>query len=116
MRPGLLRRTRLTGTLVLTGFSILIPRAIAQSAELYKEHCSACHGTDGSGSTTAGKKMGLSDLRSVEVQKLSDQELFKTIAYGLKHKQYPHAFVKRGVSEKQVTELIAYLRSLAKRK
>ena len=69
---------------------------------------------DGSGSTAAGKKLGLVDLRSRQVQSLSDDELFKTIAYGVKHKQYPHSFTSRGLTEKQVTELVAYLRKLAK--
>jgi len=71
---------------------------------------------DGSGATTAGKKMGLSDLRSPQVQKLSDDELFKTIAYGVAHKQYPHAFLKRGLSEGEIRELVAYLRLLPKSK
>ncbi len=60
--------------------------------------------------------MGIGDLRSPEVQKLSDEELVKTIAYGVKHKQYPHTFVKRGLSEAQITEIVGYLRRLAKNK
>jgi hypothetical protein len=60
--------------------------------------------------------MGLSDLRSPQVQGLSDDELFKTIAYGVKHKQYPHAFLKRGLTEEQVTQLVSYLRKMRKSK
>ena len=60
--------------------------------------------------------MGLSDLRSPQVQRLSDDELFKTIAYGVKHKQYPHAFVKRGLTGEQITQLVSYLRKLPKSK
>jgi mono/diheme cytochrome c family protein len=111
-----LKRTRMAAILVLACCLILAPRAAAQAEDLYKAHCSSCHGADGSGSTTAGKKMGLSDLRSPQVQSLSDDELFKTIAYGVKHKQYPHAFMKRGLTEEQITQLVSYLRKLPKSK
>ena len=102
--------------LVLACCTILVAHANAQAGDLYKAHCSSCHGPDGSGSTTAGKKMGLSDLRSPRIQSLSDDELFKTIAYGAKHKQYPHAFTKRGLTEDQISQLVAYLRKLPKSK
>ncbi|MBZ5685703.1 MAG: cytochrome c [Acidobacteriia bacterium] len=106
----------MTAVLVLACCPVLAPRAAAQAEDLYKAHCSSCHGADGSGSTTAGKKMGLGDLRSPQVQGLSDDALFKTIAYGVKHKQYPHAFVKRGLTEEQIMQLVSYLRKLPKSK
>ena len=106
----------MTGVLGLMCCAIFSPHASGQAEDLYKAHCASCHGADGSGSTTAGKKMGLRDLRSPQIQNLSDDELFKTIAYGVKHKQYPHAFVKRGLSEEQITQLVAYLRTLPKSK
>jgi len=107
-------RTTMAAALVLACCPILAPRAAAQAEDLYKAHCSSCHGADGSGSTTAGKKMGLIDLRSPQVQSLSDDEVFKTIAYGDKHKQYPHAFMKRGLTQEQITQVVSYLRKLAK--
>ena len=111
-----MKGTRKAAVLVLACCSILAPSAAAQADDLYKAHCSSCHGADGSGSTTAGKKMGLVDLRSPQVQSLSDDELFKTITYGVKHKQYPHAFIKRGLTEEHVTQLVTYLRKLPKSK
>ena len=111
-----MRRTKIAGILISMCSVIPLQIARARSEDLYKAHCSSCHGTDGSGSTTAGKKMGLNDLRSSQIQKFSDEELFKTIAYGVKHKQYPHAFLKRGLSEEQITELVAYIRKLPKAK
>lgn len=41
----------------------------------FKATCTACHGAFGSGSTVIGKKLNLRDLRSEEVQKLSDAQL-----------------------------------------
>ena len=111
-----MRQRSMAAILVLMCCPILSPRAAAQAEDLYKAHCSSCHGADGSGSTTAGKKMGLSDLRSPQIQSLSDTELFDTIANGVKHKQYPHAFVKRGLTLEQITQLVAYLRKLPKKK
>jgi mono/diheme cytochrome c family protein len=107
---------KMAGILGLMCCVILVSHASGQAEDLYKAHCSSCHGPDGSGSTTAGKKMGLRDLRSPQIQNLSDDELFKTIAYRVKHKQYPHAFVKRGLSEEQITQLVAYPRKLPKSK
>jgi len=95
---------------------ILSVGASAQAEQTYQAQCSSCHGMDGSASTPAGKKMGAADLRSQEVQSLSDEELFNTIAYGFKHKQYPHAFVRRGLTEKQVADLVIHIRKLSKHK
>ena len=111
-----MKRTRMAEVLVLACCPTLSPRAVGQAEDLYKAHCSSCHGGDGSGAPTAGNKMGVNDLRSPQVQSLSDDELFKTIAYGVNHKQYPHAFVKRGLTEAQITQIVSYLRKLAKSK
>jgi len=40
-------------------------------------------------------KIKPADLRSDAVQQLSDEEIFKTIAYGVGHKEYAHAFAER---------------------
>ena len=83
----------------------------AQGEDLFEAHCVSCHGKDGSG-TPAGKKVGVLDLRSPEVQSLSDQELFDGIAYGARHKKYPHGFARRGLTDQQITTLVSYVRTL----
>jgi hypothetical protein len=108
-----------TATLVLMEVALLVTLSIGvsgQAEQTYQAHCISCHGMDGSASTPAGKKLGAADLRSQEVQSLSDEELFNTIAYGFKHKQYPHAFVRRGLTVKQVSELVGHIRKLPKHK
>ena len=52
------------------------------AAAIFKSKCSACHGTDGSGDTEVGKAMGVPDLHSADVQKLSDAELTGIIKDG----------------------------------
>ncbi len=99
----------------LASLPMLPVRAWAQAEDLFKAQCSSCHGMDGSGSTPAGRKLGVADLRSQQVQSLTDQKLFDTIAYGIKHKQYPHAFAKRGMTEKQIADLVVLIRKLPKK-
>lgn len=87
--------------------------ALAQAEDTYKAQCSSCHGADGGGSP-AGKKLGVPDLRSQQVQSLSDDELFQTIAHGVRHKQYPHVFINRGLTAKQIVELVTLIRKFPK--
>ncbi len=85
----------------------------AHAASLFEEQCAACHAKDGSG-TPAGKKLGVLDLRSRAVQSLSNEELFDSIAFGVKHKNYPHGFARRGITNQQITGLVQYVRMLHK--
>jgi mono/diheme cytochrome c family protein len=80
--------------------------------EAYNAQCASCHGVNGSGATAAGKKLGTIDLRSKQVQSMSDEEIFESIAYGAKHKEYPHAFARRGVTTDQINDLVAYIRKM----
>ena len=94
---------------------VLAVPAVAQgeAPALYKARCAKCHGIDGSSKTDAGKKMGIPDLRSPKVQRLSDAELFETIAHGKDHRNYPHVFSDLGLSDQQVKSLVKHLRTLA---
>jgi len=56
--------------------------APADAAATYKSKCASCHGADGSGQTAAGKNLKIKDMRSAEVQKLSDAQLFEITAKG----------------------------------
>ena len=66
--------------------SLVVPTLMAGTAEdasaLFKSKCAMCHGPDGSGDTTMGKKFAIRDLRSAEVQKQSDEQLLKIITKG----------------------------------
>jgi mono/diheme cytochrome c family protein len=84
-----------------------------EAAALFKARCARCHGIDASSRTDAGKKMGIPDLRSPKVQRLSDAALFETIAHGKGHRTYPHVFSQLGLSDQQVKSLVKHLRSLA---
>ncbi len=109
-----MRKTLAVALLELVLVLLLPVCGSGQAEDLYKAQCSSCHGMDGSASTPAGKKIGAADLRSQQVQDLSDEELFKTIAYGVAHKRYPHAFASRGLTQKQIAELVTYIRKMPK--
>jgi mono/diheme cytochrome c family protein len=80
----------------------------------YTKICVSCHGADGSGHTAAALKMKVADLRSKNIQQMSDEDLYSTIAHGTNHKSYPHAFLHTGLTEAQVRELVKYIRTLGK--
>jgi len=80
----------------------------------YKAQCLKCHGPNGDGQGHTQMKIKPADLRSDAVQQLSDEEIFKTIAYGVGHKEYAHAFAERGLSAKQIADVVTYIRKFAK--
>jgi len=64
-------------------FAAALPMAaFADGAATYKTKCTPCHGADGSGQTPVGKNLKVRDLRSPEVQKLSDAEITKVLTDG----------------------------------
>ena len=85
--------------------------AAADGAAIYKTKCASCHGADGSGQTPMGKSMKLRDLRSPEVQKQTDQELYKVTADG-KGKMPAY---KGKLTEAEINALVAHMRAMAKK-
>jgi mono/diheme cytochrome c family protein len=103
--------------LLLLAILLLAVSAAAQSSgdKNFKNVCSTCHGKDGSGKTVYGVKNNLPDLRSSQVQTMTDKQLADSIARGESHKTYPHSFVPRHVlTEEQVQRIVQELRTLAK--
>ena len=56
--------------------------AFADGAATFKTKCAVCHGADGSGQTPLGRNLKVRDLRSAEVQKLTDAEIARVLANG----------------------------------
>jgi cytochrome c6 len=84
--------------------------AHAQGAErVYKGKCVACHGADGTGSAM-GKKMGVHDFHSADVQKESDADLAAAIAKG-KNKMPAY---EKSLKADDIQALVAYIRSIGK--
>jgi cytochrome c6 len=100
--------TVLAASLVLWSTSA----AADDAAATYKAKCAMCHGADGKGDTPVGKKMGIHDFASPEVQKMSDEEL---IAATTKGKNKMPAYENK-LSAAQIKDMVAYIRQLAKAK
>jgi mono/diheme cytochrome c family protein len=61
-------------------FALALPAvALADGAAIYKTKCTPCHGVEGSDQTPVGKNLKVRDLRSAEVQKLTDADIAKVL-------------------------------------
>jgi mono/diheme cytochrome c family protein len=112
MKELFISLTILTATLVV-GFPQLAEsnfdkRSIGE--DIFRNRCTVCHGLDGSGNTTLGKKLLIPDLRAEEVQQRADGELVETIAAG---KGEMPSFKKK-LSRDSIYQVIAHLRKLSK--
>ncbi len=80
----------------------------ADAAANWNQHCASCHGKDGSGATTMGKKLGVKDY--TKEQSFSDADAQKAIMDGSgKMKGF-----KDKLSEADAKALVAYVRKLKK--
>lgn len=82
---------------------------LKSAEQLYKSKCSLCHADDGSGSSITGKQLGAKNLKSEEIQKMSDDELAAAISKG---KGKMPAFGGK-LNEAQIKSLVAEIRHLA---
>jgi mono/diheme cytochrome c family protein len=78
--------------------------------QVYLDKCAVCHAKDGSGNTAKGKKVKAKDLRSAEVQKMSDAELLDAVAKG---KGKDMDGFQKELGAEVVKQLVTYCRSLA---
>ena len=82
--------------------------AFADAAANWSQHCASCHGKDGSGATTMGKKLGVKDY--TKEQGFSDADATKAIKSGSgKMKGFGDK-----LSDADVKALVAYVRGLKK--
>lgn len=110
------RITRFLQSAAILGFGIMLCAALAnaQSAaeQTFKMKCAACHGADGKGDTGAGKALGVHDMTSESVQKMSDTELADIISKG-KNKMPAYG---KTMKESEIKDLVDYVRELGKKK
>lgn len=91
------------------GSSSVAGTIAVDGAATYKAKCASCHAADGSGSTAAGKSLKVRDLRSADVQKQSDDQLYSIIANG-KGKMPGY---EKTLGAATCKELVAQIRHLA---
>lgn len=106
-----IRRIVLLGLLALAGHA----HADEATVKLYKAQCATCHGLDGKGQTTAGKKVGVKDWSDPKTLKaMSDAQIDKAIRTGKTEggKELMPSFVKLG--DDKIKALVAYIRTFQK--
>ena len=96
---------------ILSAGSPLLAAQNSGGAATFKTNCATCHGPDGSGDTSIGKSLNIPDLRSAEIQKLTNAEITTVISNG-KNAMPPF----KNFSKEQIHSLITYIRGLASKK
>ncbi|HEV2387427.1 MAG TPA: cytochrome c [Candidatus Acidoferrales bacterium] len=94
------------------GFAWAAPAGDAKAGKaVYQKSCATCHGMNGEGKEAIAKMLHttMKPLGSKEVQDKSDAELKKAVTGGI-GKMQP----VKGLSEKQVNDVIAYVRELGR--
>jgi mono/diheme cytochrome c family protein len=93
---------------------MLAPALLGQSdgEATYKQRCAMCHGADGSGNTGMGKTFKLRDLKSADVQKMTDAQLTEIISKG-KGKMPAYG---ASLGAEKIKGVVAQLRLMAKGK
>jgi len=100
---------KLSKTLLIAAMTLCASVAFgADAGANWSQHCASCHGKDGTGATTMGKKLGVKDY--TKEQSFSDADAQKAIMDGSgKMKGF-----KDKLSEADAKALVAYVRKLKK--
>jgi len=97
---------------VLPGVLRAAPGPQKSAQDVYLDKCSVCHAKDGSGNTAKGRKVKAKDLRSAEIQKMSDADLTHDVGKG---KGKDMDGFEKELGADMVKQLVAYCRELAKK-
>lgn len=98
-------------TALVSALMIAAPAAYGGAAETYAKSCASCHGKDGKGQTTMGKKMKVEDYTTAEGQKWSDADGVKVILEG---KGKMKGYKAKGIDEAAAKDLVKYIRAFKK--
>jgi cytochrome c6 len=92
---------------------LLLPIGAAaadEGAALWKTKCAMCHGPDGAAATAMGKKLNMKPV-TAETLKGTDAELIALVTKG-KDKMPPY---DGKLTKEQIRQVVAYMRTLAKK-
>jgi mono/diheme cytochrome c family protein len=101
---------RITLVVLTIAFAFSTWSMAADAAADYKAKCAACHGPDGKGDTAMGKKLGIKDFSSAEVQGMSDADLTNIITKG---KDKMPAYDGK-LTKDQIDGIVKWIRTLKK--
>src|SRR5579863_5187030 len=87
-----------------------LPSPQASAQDVYLDKCSVCHAKDGSGNTAKGRKLKVKDVRSPDVQKMTEAEMIEIVAKG---KGQDMDGYEKDLGKEMVKSVVEYYRSLA---
>lgn len=102
----------------LFGGAVCWSAVAADATHLWNANCAACHGRDGKGNTMMGHRLHIKDLTDAKVQAaLTDAQATKDIKDGITENGRPvmKAFGHK-LSDKQIQDLVAHVRSFKPKK
>ncbi len=95
--------------------AIVVSASAADVKENWDKNCKKCHGPDGKGQTTMGKKLDIKDFTDAKVQaSFKDEQLLKAIKEGVKDGDKTRMKPAEGLSEEEMKALVAYVRAFKK--
>ena len=105
--------TLLAVAVPLVLLALAVSGDVAAGETVFRNRCKMCHGADGAGNPAMARMLGVEipSMDSEGVQKQTDTELKETVVKG-KGKMA----AVRGLSDQDLTNVIAFLRSLKKEK
>ena len=111
---------KLSSLLAAASIALALPAMAADPAVVanFNKHCASCHGKDGTGKTTMGKKLSVKDLTDAKVvAEIKDDEALKNLNEGVKDKagkEIKKPFTGK-ITEDEMKALIAYSKAFAKK-
>lgn len=97
-------------------FAITPKLIAADGAAIYSDVCAQCHGDDGKGKTTKGRRLKIRDFSDAKVQdSFTDADAIKAVKEGIKDKNnviLMNSYNK--FSDDEVKAVVAYFRTLKK--
>lgn len=95
--------------------AMVVSASAADVKENWEKSCKKCHGPEGKGDTTMGKKLEIKDLTDAKVQaSLKDDAMFKAIKEGVKEGDKTRMKAVEGLNDEEMKALVAYVRTFKK--
>lgn len=110
LRKSFLLPSLLAATVALSAPAHAEPDAAAN----WTKHCATCHGTDGKGATTMGKKLKIKDLTDAAFQaSFTDEAAFKAVREGIKTEEGKTTMKAiPSLTDEEINALVALVRTL----
>ena len=111
-----MKRNTIIAVAALMALALANRALAADGAQIYSDTCAQCHGDDGRGKTTKGRRLKIRDYSDPKVQDtVTDADAIKAVKEGIKK---DNIIVMKGYkddyTDDEVKAVVAYFRTLKK--